>query len=64
MLLSSNAHRFGHPNGICRRAHIIKLCQIFKVARSNQNYIFAVCMIVHHRYNDINNQLDATVMVY
>jgi hypothetical protein len=29
MLLSSNAHRFGYPSGICWRALIIKLCQKF-----------------------------------
>ena len=26
--------------------------------------VFYVCLIVHHRYNNVDNQLDATITVY
>ena len=32
--------------------------------KTYNNKQFDVCMTVHHGYNNINNQLDATITVY
>jgi len=43
---------------------IMNATSLYMLRISNKYITFDVCMTVHHWYNNINNQLDATITVY